>query len=119
MFILSIIVDIVDNLLWLRYGHDLAVCHIIDGVGNHIGLLMKLPLSIVRVDGYIPLNEPGKSKNHMDPLQVRSNKRAGSSNCTIGGIGHLESQLMLVVSLQSMIGKCTECSQNGFTGPKI
>ena len=73
----------------------------------------------MRMDGYVLLNEPGESKDHVNPLQIRSNKRAGGSNCTIGSISRLESQLMLVIGPQSMIGEHTKCLQNGFTGPKI
>lgn len=68
MFILNIIVDVIDDLIRLGYGHDLAVCHVVGGVGNHVGLLIKSPLSIVWVDGYILLNKLEKSKDHMDPL---------------------------------------------------
>lgn len=97
MFILDIIVNVIDDLPWLRGGHDLAICHVVSGVSNHVGLLMKPPLSIVRVDSYVLLNKPGESKDHVDPLQVHGNKRASSSNYTIGNISHLEGQLVLVI----------------------
>ena len=119
MFILDIIVDVVDDLPQLKYRHDLAVCHIMDGVGNHVSLLIKPPLSIVRVDGYILLNKPGESKDHVDTFQVCGNKRAGGSNCTISGINCLKDQLVLIVSPQGMTGEYTERLRNGFTGPKI
>ena len=119
MFILGITVDVVNNLPRLRYSHNLAIYHIVVGIGNHVGLLIKPPFSIVQVDGYIPLNKPEKSKDYVDPFQVHSNKRAGSSNCTIGGINCLENQLVLVVGPQDMTKERTKRLQNGFTGPKI
>lgn len=66
MFILGIVVDVVDNLLWLKYRYDLAVCHVVVNISNHVGLLMKLPLSIVQMDGYILLNKPRESKDYID-----------------------------------------------------
>lgn len=68
MFILDIIVNVVDDLPRLRYGHNLAVYHIVGSVDNHVGLLIKPPLLIMRVNGYVLLNEPGESKNYVDPL---------------------------------------------------
>lgn len=91
MFILGIIIDIIHDLTRLRYGHNLSVCHIVSGISNHVGLLMKLSLLIVQVNSYVLLNKPGEFKNHIDPLQVRGNKCAGDSNRTIGNIGCLES----------------------------
>ena len=90
MFILGIIVNVVNNLHPLKYGHNLAVYHVVDDVDNHVSLLMKLLLLIVRVDDYVLLNKLEKSKDHVDPLQVRNNKCAGSSNHTLDGIGCLE-----------------------------
>lgn len=119
MFILDIIVDVVDNLPWLRYRHNLAVCHVVSGVDNHVGLLIKPPLLTVWVDGYILLNEPGESNNHMNLLQVCGNKRASSFNCTIGGIDCLENQLVLVVDPQGMTRKRMKRLQNRITSPKI
>ena len=68
MFILGIVVDVVDNLLRLRYRHDLAVCHVVVGVGNYVGLFMKPPFPIVQVNGYILLNKPGESKDYINPF---------------------------------------------------
>ena len=119
MFILDIIVDVVDNLLQLRYGHNLAICHVVSGVGNYIGLLMKLPFLTIRIDGYVLLNKLEESKDHVNPFQIRGNKCAGSSNRTIGDINCLESQLVLVVDSQGMTGERMKCSQNGVTSPKI
>ena len=119
MFILGIIVDVVDDLPWLRYGHDLAICYVVSSVGNHIGLLMKPSFLIMRVDDYVLLNEPKESKDYVDSLQIRGDKRADGPNRMIDGISCLEGQLVLAVSPQGMTGERTECSRNGFTGPKI
>ena len=102
MFILGIIVDVVNDLPRLKYRHNLAICYVVGGIGNHVDLLIKPPLLIMQIDSYIPFNKPGESKNHVDPLQVRGNKHAGGSNRTIGDIGYLEGQLVLVVGSQSM-----------------
>lgn len=119
MFILDIIIDIVDDLLRLRYRHNLAICHVVGSVDNYVSLFIKSLLSIMRVDSYVLLNKLRESKGHINPLQVCSNKCVGGSNRTIGGIGRLKGQIVLVVGLQSMTREHTECSQNEFTGPKI
>ena len=119
MFILGIIVNVVNNLPRLSYRHNLAICHVVNGISNHVGLLMKLLLLIMQMDSYISLNKPGKSKDHVDSLQVYGNKRTGGSNRTISGIGCLEGQLVLVVGPQGMTGERTKCLQNRFIGPKV
>lgn len=119
MFILGIIVNVVNDLTQLGYGHNLAVCHIVGGVSNYIGLLMEPLLSIVRVDDYVLLNKPGESKDHIDPLQVCGNKHTDSSNYMIGGISYLKGKLVLVISPQGMTGERMKCLQNGYTGPKV
>ena len=53
MFILGIIFDIVDDLTRLRYEHDLAVCYIVRGVGNHVGLLIEPPFIVVQVGRWL------------------------------------------------------------------
>ena len=97
MFILGVVIDVIENLTQFRYGHDLAIGHLMGGVGDQVGLVMELLFPIMRMYGYILLNEPGKLKDHVDPLQVYGKKHAGSTNCIVGGISHFEGQLMLVV----------------------
>ena len=119
MFILGIIVNVVNDLPRLKYGHNLAVCHIVSGISNYVNLLMKPPLPIVWVNGYVLFNKPEKSKDYVDLFQICGNKHAGGSNCTIGSISCLESQLILIISLQGMTEEHTEHLQNGFTNLKV
>ena len=119
MFILDEIVDLVENSARFRYRYNLAIGHLVGGIDNHVGLIMEPLFLIVWLYGYVLLNESEEPKDYVNPLQVCSNKRAGRTNHTIGGIGYFEGQLVLVVCPQRMIEKRAECSYDRCTSPKI
>lgn len=68
MLILSEIVDVFDDLAQLEYEHNLSISHIMGGVSNYISLFVKSPFLIMKMNGYVSLNEQREIKDYMDPF---------------------------------------------------